>query len=160
SSNGTIIAATYQSLFISTDGGTTWTAGASQGVQNNQALAIAPNNPSTLYLVNSSSSGLQRSTDGGQTFTAVLPSVHFTQFGRVAVDPRNPFTVYATDINLLYRSTDAGQTWPQLSLPYSITPQSLFVSPADSRVFLGAFTQNNVFVTKWSADGSQVLYST
>jgi len=159
-SSNTIIAATYQSLLISTDGGNTWTAGASQGVQNNQALAIAPNNPSTLYLVNSSSSGLQLSTDGGQTSTAVLPSVHFTQFGRVAVDLRNPSTVYVADINLLYRSTNAGQTWSTLSLRNSITPQTIFVSPVDSRVFLGAFTQTNAFVTKWSADGSQVLYST
>jgi uncharacterized protein (TIGR03437 family) len=89
----------------------------------------------------------------------------------VAVDPRNPSTVYAADINLLYQSTNAGQTWSKLRLPYPvitaelsayfpITPQSLFVSPANSRVFLGAATQNNVFVTKWNADGSQILYST
>jgi uncharacterized protein (TIGR03437 family) len=76
------------------------------------------------------------------------------------VRSRNAATVYAADFNLLYRSTDAGQTWSQLSLPYPATPQSLFVSPVDSRVFLGVFTQYNVFVTKWSADGSQVLYST
>lgn len=160
-SNGSIVAATYQGLLISTDGGNTWTAsGANQGVQNNQALAIAPNSPNTLYLVNSTSSGLQVSTDGGKTFSSVISSVHFTNLARIAVDPRNPGTVYVTDYNLLYRSTDGGQTWPQLALPYSITPQTIFVSPADSRLFLGAFTQNNVFVTKWSADGSQVLYST
>ena len=163
-SNGAIIAANYQGLLISTDGGNTWTAGASQGVQNNQELAIAPDNPSTLYLVGSS--GLQRSLDGGQTFTMVLPAVTATYFGAVAVDPRNPATVYAAAIypangnNVLYRSTDAGQTWSPVSLPYPVIPQSLFISPADSRVFLGAVTQNNVFVTKWSADGSQVLYST
>src|ERR1017187_2852075 len=164
-SNGTIIAATAEGLLISTDGGNTWIAGASQGVYNNQELAISPNNPSTVYLV--SSSGLQRSLDGGQTFTVVLPAVNSIYFGAVAVDPRNPATVYAAANvyqaninNILYRSTDAGQTWSPLSLPYAVIPGSLFVSPADSRVFLGAFTQNNVFVTKWSADGSQVLYST
>ena len=164
-SNGTIIAATSQGLLISTDGGNTWTAGAGQGVYNNQELAISPNDPSTLYLV--SSSGLQRSSDGGQTFTVVLPSVTSSYLGAVAVDPRNPATVYAAATvypantnNVLYRSPDAGQTWSPISLPYPVIPDSLFISPADSRVFLGAFTQNNVFVTKWSADGSQVLYST
>jgi len=168
--NGSLVAATNQNILISTDGGNTWTAGASQGVQNSQGLAISPNNPATLYLVNVTS-GLQRSTDGGQTFTTALPSVTFSQYGRVAVDPRNPSTVYAADINVLYQSTNAGQTWSKLSLPYPvttaelsayypITPLSLFVSPANSRVFLGAATQNNVFVTKWSADGSQILYST
>lgn len=169
--NGTIFAGTYTGLLISTDNGNTWTAGASQGVQTNQALAIAPDYPSTLYLLNSS--GLQRSSDGGQTFTVVLPSMNSANssqyIGPFAVDPRNPATIYAAEslyaINsaamfLLYRSTDAGQTWSQVSLPYPVLPQSLFISPADSRLFLEAATANNVFVTKWSADGSQVLYST
>jgi uncharacterized protein (TIGR03437 family) len=157
-SNGAIILGTPTGLLISIDDGKTWSAGASQSIGNTEELAISPNNPNILYAVNLS--GLQRSSDGGQTFTAVLPSVKFSQFAFVAVDPRNPSTVYAADTNLLYRSTDAGQTWTQLSLPYSVAPQLLFVSPANSSVFLGAFTQNNVFVTKWSADGSQILYST
>jgi uncharacterized protein (TIGR03437 family) len=159
-SNGTIIAAAAnQGLFISTDGGTTWTGGAGLPVQNNQTLAISPDDPSAVYLVNSGSK-VQRSGDGGQSFSTVFSSTHLTQLSRVAVDPRNPSTVYVTDYDLLFRSTDAGQTWSQLSLPNSITPQTIFISPADSRVFLGIYSPNNVFVTKWSADGSQVLYST
>src|ERR1035441_2526953 len=69
-----------------------WTAGASQGVDDNQELAISPNNPSILYLVGSS--GLQRSSDGGRTFAVVLPSVTSIYSGAVAMDPRNPATVY------------------------------------------------------------------
>ncbi len=168
--NGTIIAATYTGLLISTDGGNTWTSGASQGVQNNQALAIGPGNSSTLYLLNAS--GLQRSSDGGQTFTVVLSSVssaNSSQYiGPFAIDPRNPSTIYAaatiysgsTVTFPLFRSTDGGQTWSQLSLPYPVIVQSLFISPADSRAFVEAGTSNNVFVTKWSADGSEILYST
>ncbi len=60
----------------------------------------------------------------------------------------------------LYRSTNAGQTWSKVPLPYPVLPQSIFISPADSRVFLEQRTSNNAFVTKWSTDGSQVLYST
>jgi uncharacterized protein (TIGR03437 family) len=168
--NGTIFAATTTGLLISTDGGNTFAAGASQGTQNSRALAIAPGNPATVYLFNSL--GLQKSSDGGQTFTVVLANVvnpDSAQYvGPFAVDPRNPNTLYAavteyantTVTFLLDRSTDAGQTWTQVPLPYSVLPELLFVSPADSRVFVGATTQNNVFVTKWSADGSQVLYST
>ena len=158
-SNGAILLATNQGILISTDGGTTWTAGAGLPVQNNQTLAISPDDPSIVYLVNSSSK-VQRSTDGGQTFSTVFSSTHLTQLSRVAVDPKNPSTVYVTDYDLLFRSTDAGETWSQLSLPNSITPQTIFISSADSRVFLGIYSPNNVFVTKWSADGSQVLYST
>src|SRR6266853_984335 len=89
--NGVVIAATFNGLFISTDGGNTWTAGASPGVQANQALAIASTNPRTVYLVNSS--GVQKSSDGGKTLAVVLPGVSFSHFGRIAVDPRNPSTV-------------------------------------------------------------------
>jgi len=158
-SNGAILLATNQGILISTDGGDSWIAGAGLPVQNNQTLAISPDDPSIVYLVNSSSK-VQRSTDGGQTFSTVFSSIHLTQLSRVVVDPRNPSTVYVTDYDLLFRSTDAGETWSQLSLPNSITPQTIFISPADSRIFLGIYSPNNVFVTKWSADGSQVLYST
>jgi hypothetical protein len=153
------VAATYPGVLISTDGGITFAAGASQGVQNNQALAISPGTPSNLYLVNSS--GVQLSTDGGQTFSVIYsPSAQFTPFARIAVDPRNPATVYVADYSILLRSTDGGHTWTQVTLPYNITPQTILISAADSRLFLGPFTQNNAFVTKWSADGSQILYST
>ncbi len=169
-SNGTIFAATFIGLQISTDGGNSWVAGANQGAQNNQALAVAPGNPSIVYLVNFL--GLQRSSDGGQTFTVVLPSVNSSNssqsIGPFAVDPRNPSIVYAAGSIFtvgsvtypLFRSTDGGQTFSQLSQPYPGLAQSLFISPADSRIFVEVATINNVFVTKWSADGSQVLYST
>jgi uncharacterized protein (TIGR03437 family) len=152
---GTIIAASSQGLLISPDGGNTWNAGAYFNVDNNQALAISPANANLVYAINPS--GLQRSTDGGQTFTVVISAL---MYGRVAVDPRNPSTVYAVGPNQLYKSTDTGQTWTKLSPPYSITAQSIFVSAADSRLLIGTSTQSNVFITKWSADGSQVLYST
>jgi uncharacterized protein (TIGR03437 family) len=157
-SNGTIVLGTPSGLFLSTDGGNSFAAGGAVQVYNTEDLAIAPNNPSILYSINIS--GLQRSSDGGQTFNPVLPSVQFTLFSRVAVDPRNPNTVYAADTNALYQSTNAGQTWTQLSLPYPVSLSAFLVSAAGSRVFLGASTSYNAFVTKWSADGSQILYST
>ncbi len=174
--NGTVIAASNNGLLISTNGGDSWTTGASSGVQGvlgSAALAIAPGSPFTLYLLNAS--GLQRSTDGGQTFTVVLPTVDTANssqtIGLVAVDPRNPGTVYAVAnvffagpspqaMVILDRSADSGQTWTQISLPYNVNTRALIVGPADSRVFVAAGTFNNVFVTKWSPDGSQVLYST
>jgi Photosynthesis system II assembly factor YCF48 len=116
-SNGAILLATNQGILISTDGGTTWTAGAGLPVQNNQTLAISPDDPSIVYLVNSSSK-VQRSTDGGQTFNTVFSSTHLTQLSRVAVDPRNPSTVYVTDYDLLFRSTDGGK--PGRSFPCRI----------------------------------------
>lgn len=158
-SSGAIIAATYEGIMISTDGGNTWTPGASVNTDNNQGLAISLNS-NTLYLLNAASFQLERSTDGGLTFNPVTISAKLSFQTRIAVDPRNPSTVYVADYNLLYRSIDSGQTWSQLSLPYTINPQTVFVSPVDSRLFIGTYTQSNAFVTKWSPDGSQVLYAT
>jgi uncharacterized protein (TIGR03437 family) len=156
--NGTIVAGTYYGILISSDGGNTWTAGSSQGDQNPQGLAISPANPNTLYLINAS--GVQKSADGGQSFNVVLSAILGNPYASVVVDPRNASRVFATNDSLVYESTNAGQTWSQLSLPNSVYPQSMFVSPANSALFLGSSTQNNVFVTKWSPDGSQILYST
>ncbi|HMD49104.1 MAG TPA: SBBP repeat-containing protein, partial [Bryobacteraceae bacterium] len=150
-STGAIIAATYEGIMISNDGGNTWTPGASVHTGNNQGLAISLNS-NTLYVFDAASSQLERSTDGGLTFNPVPISAKLSFLTRIAVDPKNPSTVYAADYNLLYRSTDSGQTWSQLSPPYTINPQTVFVSPVDSRLFLGAFTQTNAFVTKWSPD--------
>ncbi len=135
-------------------------------------MAIAPGNPlTTFYMLNAF--GLQRSTDGGQTLTMVLPalsSATSSQYiGTFAVDPRNPGTLYAGGSQytaktgttyVLFRSTDGGQTWSQISLPYQFNPQFLFCLAADSRVLRGALTFNSVFVTERSPYGSQVLYST
>jgi len=158
-SSGAIVAAAYEGIMISIDSGNTWTPGAAVHADNNQGLAISLNS-NILYLLDAASSRLERSTDGGLTFNAVQISAKFSFEARIAVDPKNPSTVYVADYNILYRSTDSGQTWSQLSLPYTINPQTIFVSPVDSRVFIGAFTQTNAFVTKWSPDGSQVLYAT
>ena len=158
--DGGIVLGSAIGIFKSTDGGNTWTTlSTQQMIYNNEGLAFSPKNPSLIYLT--SNFGVVRSTDGGMTFTTVTPSsVNISSFARVAVDPNNPSTAYFADYNILYRTTDSGQTWTQVSLPYSISPQTIFVSPADSRLFVGTMTQNNVFVTKWSDDDSQILYST
>jgi uncharacterized protein (TIGR03437 family) len=156
--NGAMVAGTYIGpLLLSPDGGDTWSAGANLSVITRQALAMSPADPSTVYLV--FNSAVMKSTDGGQTFSTLFTFPVPQQY-ELAIDPRNPSTVYAAAFDVLYRSTNAGQSWSPLSLPYAISPNAIFVSPANSALTLGAAIQNNVFVTKWSPDGSQILYST
>jgi uncharacterized protein (TIGR03437 family) len=158
-SNGTIVAASSNGpIIISADNGNTWTTGANQGATNKQALAISPANPGTVYLA--VNTGVLKSSDGGQTFTSVLSVPAPEDLNQVAVDPTNPSTVYATTYGSVYRSTNAGQTWSQLTTPYSIAVSTLFVSPANGAVFVGSGIESDVFVTKWTPDGSQMLYST
>lgn len=142
------------SMFESTDGGNTWAAISAQTVSTPQGLAISPSNPNILLA--GSQNELGRSSDGGKTWTNVLALSR----GAAAFDPRNPGIAYALDSSGLYRSADAGQTWTKQALPNNIYTAALFVSAANSRVFVGAFAEQDAFVTKWSADGTQVLYST
>jgi uncharacterized protein (TIGR03437 family) len=142
-------------MLKSTDGGSTWTSLSTETVWGPQGLAISPNNASILLAAGSSALG--RSSDGGKTWASVFP----LSLGSVAFDPRNSGVAYAFDASGLYRSMDTGQTWTKTMLPYEPRSGGLFVSPADSRVFVAEGSQaTDAFVTKWSPDGSQILYST
>jgi photosystem II stability/assembly factor-like uncharacterized protein len=80
----------------SIDSGSTWTliaSGLSQGF-GVSALAIDPENPSTLYLsgITKSGSGIFKTQDGGQSWTQIENQAPATSF---AVDPTNGSIVYA-----------------------------------------------------------------
>ncbi|HEV2689990.1 MAG TPA: SBBP repeat-containing protein, partial [Bryobacteraceae bacterium] len=89
----------------STDDGDTWASVSSQTFVGTQGLAISSGNPQILFATGRNA--LVRSSDGGQTWTSVLP----LNSGAVAVDPRNGSVAYAVDSSGLYRSADTGLTW-------------------------------------------------
>ena len=136
-------------IFKTSDGGNTW----------NKLIDVAL--PSSTFALAASAGsvyaatdgGVMRSRDGGATWanTSVTAAAD-----NVAVDPSNPQIVYA-DANGIFVSTDGGTTWT-LSMPVRQDVQSIAFVPG--AVFVTATPGQNVFVTKWSADGKQMLYST
>ena len=132
-------------VFKSTDGGATW-AGASAGLpvyelagrrpySAMEALAIDPADPRTLYaapgLILSAGGGVYKSTDGAATWSAVnsgLPDSFF--IGSLAIDPRNPGTLYLSSQGALYKSTDGGANWTARMAAFS--GRKLAVDPQDS----------------------------
>ncbi len=81
------------------------------------ALAVDPQNPSTLY---AGTYGVARSTDGGETWVPILngPGPCVT----VAVDPQTPSTLYVGtgyenffEPSGVLRSTDGGETWAEIN---------------------------------------------
>ena len=89
-------------LYVSFDGGATWTFNQSLGHVALSALAVDPLQPTTLY-AGSDGQGIFRSIDVGQTWTAMsngLTTIDALRVRMIAVDP--------IDTRNLYIGTDAG----------------------------------------------------
>jgi photosystem II stability/assembly factor-like uncharacterized protein len=107
-------------IFKSSDGGTTWTklsAGLPPQIGRAE-VAVAPSNPQIVYAYadveakGEEGGALYRSDDAGAHFSKVNDADEIAQRGddliSLAVDPRDPQTVYLTNTST-YRSTDGGK---------------------------------------------------
>jgi photosystem II stability/assembly factor-like uncharacterized protein len=129
-------------MYKSTDAGKTWTHIGLEHSEHIGRIAVDQTNPNRVYVAvlghvydSNPERGLYRSTDGGTTWKKVLFNQKMpNDVGaiEVAIDPRNPRVVYASlwatrrppwsvyaPTNLpgggLYKSTDGGDTWKQLT---------------------------------------------
>ncbi|MDP2875191.1 MAG: hypothetical protein Q8O00_03345 [Holophaga sp.] len=142
-------------LFKSMDGGETWKAILS--VSENTGVTdviMDPRNPDVLLaathqrrrhvwtLINGGpESGLQRSTDGGKTWTKIAKGLPKEELGRIglAFAPSRPDTIYAiveaaNKGGGLFRSVDGGLNWDKRSDYVSGSPQfyqELVVDPVN-----------------------------
>jgi len=152
-------------LYRSVDGGNTWTEiTAAPPTGSGVILVDTSTNPSTIY------DGLAyRSSDGGVTWTA-LPAAPFgsAYVTSIAVDPSG--TLYATPTGAgIYASHDHGQTWTAIG---SFLPTwtgdlggtniiSMVGAPGTANLYATVYAyQTAGFVSKLSADGSTIEYST
>ncbi|MFH0894412.1 MAG: T9SS type A sorting domain-containing protein [Bacteroidota bacterium] len=109
-------------LWISNDGGNTWNCNTDLlpviGVSD---IAIAPTNPSVMYLGTSDgdagdtySIGVLKSTDGGITWntTGLNWAMNFSRrISRILVHPTDENIVLAATSNGIWKTTDGGTTW-------------------------------------------------
>ncbi|MFE7928887.1 WD40/YVTN/BNR-like repeat-containing protein [Streptomyces sp. NPDC057456] len=108
-------------LFASTDGGLTFTAGAS-GLPSGDSqfqLAAAPGRSGDLWL-STKWNGLYRSTDGGAGFTKLTScwASYTLAFGKAADGAAYPavYQVGSTEaITAVYRSDDGARTWARIN---------------------------------------------
>ncbi|MHB8540788.1 MAG: WD40/YVTN/BNR-like repeat-containing protein [Candidatus Acidiferrales bacterium] len=149
-------------IYKSTDAGKTWTHVGLSNAQQVSELAIDPRDPNRVFVAvfghpygPSKQRGIFRTTDGGQTWQKVLSKDEYTGGGSVEIDPSNSNVVYASlwdsvsgpweDGNEyngpnsgLYKSTDGGATWNQLTqgMPAGIIQVHTAIAPSQpSRVY-------------------------
>ncbi len=150
--------ATGDGMYKSTDAGKTWTH---LGLRNSQMIAyidVDPKDPNRLFVAAlghpygpNAERGIFRSTDGGQTFQKVLYKDDYTSGNDVRIDPSNSNNVYAVlwqqqqsfiegqgfggAGNGIFKSTDGGATWKQLSLgAQNVIQANISIAPSNPKV--------------------------
>ncbi len=119
-------------VWKTTNNGTTWEpVFEKEGVSTIGDIAIAPSDPSVIWVgsgepnnrqSSSWGDGIYKSTDAGKTWKNMgLTETH--HIGRVVIHPKNPEVVYAAALGHLwgpnpdrgvYKTSDAGKTWSQV----------------------------------------------
>ena len=102
------------------------------------SVSVDPARPETI--ITASTYGLVRTTDGGQTWSAIplLTPPGKAPISSVALNPSNPAEIYYTTDSTLFHSQDAGQTWQTLNAPVPGTRTILIVDPkVPTTLYLG-----------------------
>jgi uncharacterized protein (TIGR03437 family) len=141
-------------FFKSADGGTTWQHLSGQYFLVPKSITIDPSNPSNIYIVDGA--GLERSTDGGVTFTTISPSFPGGTYVQSFALDSSTGDLYFDTYSQIEVSTDQGTTWK--ILPPRPNPSAMI--GLGNQVFVGVSSPAVPLVVKWSPDGSQMLYST
>jgi photosystem II stability/assembly factor-like uncharacterized protein len=124
-------------IYKSTDAGKTWKRMGLESSEHIQNIVVDPRNSSIVYVTaigplwsSGGDRGLYKTTDGGQTWKAILSISADTGVTDLAMDPKNPDVLYAAAYQRrravgqligggpesgLYKSTNAGQSWTKLT---------------------------------------------
>jgi photosystem II stability/assembly factor-like uncharacterized protein len=101
-------------LWMSHDGGHTWTEVAALKGQPVHALVQAPSDSHTLFA--GTLEGVFRTGDSGGTWTRISPegSKEIHEIESLAVDPHNADIVYAATWHLPWKTSDGGNNWSNI----------------------------------------------
>jgi photosystem II stability/assembly factor-like uncharacterized protein len=101
-------------IFVSTDGGHTWSIDADMKGQSVRALTRSASNPAIL--VAGTLQGVFRTVDDAKHWTQISPkgSTEIHEVESLAVDPKNPAVIYAGTWHLPWKTVDAGAHWQNI----------------------------------------------
>ena len=138
-------------VYLSTDGGASWpaTIGAATGFCAgqcfyDQVVTLKPDDANTFFLGGQAgSSSLQKTINGGNTFTQPNATLH-ADTHVIVYAPSDDTVMYEGSDGGIWRSSDGGQTWTSRNTAgFSATQfQSLALHPLDREFMIGG-TQDN-----------------
>ncbi len=144
-------------VYRSDDGGKSWRNVGLKRSEHIGRIVVDPRDSRIVYVAAQGplwgpggDRGLYKTSDGGATWTAALKISENTGVSDIALDPRNPDTVYAAAYqrrrhawtiidggpeSAIYKSTDAGKTWRKLTngLPKDVDLGRIGLAVAPSR---------------------------
>jgi photosystem II stability/assembly factor-like uncharacterized protein len=172
-------------VYKSTDAGKTWThLGLGDGQQIAQ-LAVDPKKPDRIFVAvaghpygPNEERGVYRSLDGGKTFEKVLYRDENVGASDVQIDPSNSQVVYAAlwesregpwengvfegDNGGIFKSTDGGKTWSQLTngLPGNMVQANLAIAPSAPKTLFAAVRTKTIAKLYLSDDAGETWRGT
>lgn len=162
-------------VYKSIDGGKSWKNMGLKTSEHIGKIIVHPENSNIVYVAaigplwnKGGERGLYKTTDGGETWNAVLTVDEHTGVNDVVMDPRDPDVLYASTLQRrrhvytyvgggpgsgLHKSVDGGETWTEINkgLPtVELGRIGLAISPANPEI---------IYVIVEAADGKGGFYS-
>ena len=172
-------------VYKSTDAGKTWTHLGLRGGQQIAQLAVDPKNPDRVFVAvaghpygPNEERGVYRSLDGGKAFEKVLYRDENVGASDVQIDPSNPQVVYSAlwesregpwengvfngDGGDIFKSTDGGKTWRQLTkgLPSNIVQANIAIAPSAPKTLFAAVRTKTIAKLYRSDDAGETWRGT
>ena len=128
-------------LWVTHDGGRTWTECMGLHDQAIYAFTAAPSDPHILFA--GTLQGVFRSDDNGASWTQISPegSREIHEIESLAIDPHNPDVIYAGTWHLPWKTDNGGKTWHNIKQGLIVDSDvfSIIIDPDRTRtVYLSA----------------------
>lgn len=162
-------------IYKSLDGGTTWKNMGLKMSEHIGRIIVHPENSDIVYVAaigplwsKGGDRGLYKTTNGGDTWEAVLTADEHTGVNDVVMDPRNPEVLYASTFQRrrhvytyvgggpgsgMHKSVDGGKTWTEIKSGLPTTELGrigLAISPANPEI---------IYAIVEAADGKGGFYA-
>jgi photosystem II stability/assembly factor-like uncharacterized protein len=172
-------------IYKSIDAGKTWTHLGLRDGQQIAQLSVDPKNPDRIFVAvaghpygPNEERGIYRSLDGGKTFEKVLYRDENVGASDVQIDPSNPQIVYAAlwesregpwengvfngEGGGIFKSTDGGKTWRQLTkgLPSNIIQANIAIAPSAPKTLFAAIRTKTIAKLYRSDDAGETWSGT